>query len=52
MLQFGRHVKLTDAIQMYYGWGSGGEAPVAEQFSQFFEKITTLRPFESHFERF
>ena len=38
MLQFGRHVKLTDAIQVYYGWGSGGEAPIAGQFSQFFEK--------------
>ena len=27
MLQFGRHVKQNDAIQVYYGWGPGGEAP-------------------------
>ena len=27
MLQFGRHVEQTDAIQVYYGRGSGGKAP-------------------------
>ena len=27
MLQFVRHVKQTDAIEVSYGWGSGGEAP-------------------------
>ena len=27
MLQCGRHVKQTDTIQVYYGWGSGGKAP-------------------------
>ena len=27
MLIFGRHVEQTDAIQVYYGRGSGGKAP-------------------------
>ena len=27
MLKFRRHVEQTDAIQVYYGWGSGGKAP-------------------------
>ena len=27
MLKFGRHVEQTDAIQVYYGQGSGGKAP-------------------------
>ena len=27
MLKFGRHVEQNDAIQVYYGRGSGGEAP-------------------------
>ena len=26
MLQFGRHLEQTGAIQEYYGWGSGGKA--------------------------
>ena len=38
ILQFGRHVEQTDAIQVYHGRGSGGKAPVAGQFSQFLEK--------------
>ena len=27
ILQFGRHVEQTDAIQVYHGRGSGGKAP-------------------------
>ena len=27
ILQFGRYVEQTDAIQVYHGRGSGGEAP-------------------------
>ena len=39
MLKFGRHVEQTDAIQVYYRWGSGGKASRRwTQFSQILEK--------------
>ena len=38
ILEFGRHVEQTDAIQVYHGRGLGAKPPVAGQFSQFLEK--------------
>ena len=38
MLQFGRHVKQTDAIQVIMDEGLGAKSPGTGQFSQFLEK--------------
>ena len=53
MLQFGRHFEQSDAIQVYYGWGSGGKAPSRWAIFAISEKkIITLTSFGSHLKRF
>ena len=46
MLQFGRHVEQTNAIQVYYGKGSGGKAPSRWKIFAIVKKITTLTSLE------
>ena len=48
-----QHGEQTDATQVYYRKGFGGEAPVAGQFlCDFWEIFALLAPFELHFTRF
>ena len=42
MLQFGRHVEQTDAIQVYCGRGSGGKAPSRWEIFAVFGKTLPL----------